>query len=43
MEIGLKEAYDYCNRVMVENLMSKDAKEGIEAFMDKRPPVWCGE
>ena len=39
----LKSAYEYCSRVMVENMMARDAKEGIDAFMEKRDPVWCGE
>ena len=26
--------------VMVENMIFKDAEEGIGAFIDKRPPVW---
>jgi len=25
---------------MVENMLEDDAKEGIEAFLDKRPPSW---
>ena len=38
----LDEAYRHCSQVMVENLKARDAKEGIDAFMEKRPPVWCG-
>ena len=34
----LKEAYQYTSRVMVENLLKDDAKEGIEAFIEKRKP-----
>jgi 1,4-dihydroxy-2-naphthoyl-CoA synthase len=29
--------------VMVENMMAQDAKEGIDAFLEKRTPVWCGK
>jgi len=36
----LQGAYAHCSRVMVENMMAEDAKEGIAAFMEKRPPVW---
>lgn len=39
----LNEAYQYCSQVMVENMMAQDAKEGIDAFLEKRTPVWCGE
>ena len=34
----LTEAYQYTSRVMVENLLKDDAKEGIEAFIEKRKP-----
>ena len=38
--MGLAEAYDHAGRVMVENMMSGDCQEGIEAFIDKRKPRW---
>lgn len=41
-EMGLAEAYDYAARVMVENMLARDAEEGIGAFIDKRPPQWEG-
>lgn len=31
-------AYDLAQRVMVENLLTEDAQEGIGAFLTKRPP-----
>lgn len=40
VEMGLAEAYDYAAAVMVENMLHADAKEGIGAFIDKRPPNW---
>ncbi len=40
---GLVDAYDYCGQVMVDNMMAKDAQEGIDAFMQKRSPVWRDE
>jgi enoyl-CoA hydratase/carnithine racemase len=39
-EMGLKAAYDHASAVMVENMMARDAEEGIGAFMEKRQPVW---
>jgi enoyl-CoA hydratase/carnithine racemase len=36
------EAYDYAGRVMVENMLARDAEEGIDAFIQKRAPVWTG-
>ncbi len=39
-ELPLSEAYGYVARIMVENLLAHDAKEGIQAFIDKRTPLW---
>jgi enoyl-CoA hydratase/carnithine racemase len=39
-EMGLADAYDYASRVMVENLLAGEAKEGIAAFIEKRKPEW---
>jgi enoyl-CoA hydratase/carnithine racemase len=41
-EMGLSDAYAYTANVMVANLAKRDAQEGIEAFIEKRAPVWCG-
>jgi enoyl-CoA hydratase/carnithine racemase len=41
-EMGLKAAYDHASAVMVENMLARDAEEGIGAFVEKRPPVWGG-
>ena len=38
LEMGLSEAYDYASEVMACNMMSEDAGEGIDAFMQKRKP-----
>ncbi|KFB10426.1 enoyl-CoA hydratase [Nitratireductor basaltis] len=42
-EMGLGEAYEYTARVMVENMLARDAEEGIGAFLEKRKPEWKGE
>ena len=36
----LNEAYAYTSQVMTENMLTKDAKEGIGAFLEKRTPDW---
>ena len=41
-EMPLAEAYDYAACVMVENMLTKDAEEGIGAFLEKRKPSWSG-
>ena len=40
IERPLAEAYDYTAWVMTENMMARDAEEGIGAFLDKRDPKW---
>ena len=40
LEMGLADAYAYASEVMTENLMARDAEEGICAFIDKRKPTW---
>ena len=41
-ELPLAEAYAFTREVMAENLKAQDAREGIDAFLDKRQPVWTG-
>ena len=41
-EMALDDAYAYAAGVMVENMLARDAEEGIGAFLDKRQPVWDG-
>ena len=40
LEMPLSKAYKYTSKVMAENMMSFDAKEGISAFLEKRKPSW---
>jgi enoyl-CoA hydratase/carnithine racemase len=39
-EMGLAGAYAYASEVMTENMMARDAEEGICAFIEKRDPTW---
>jgi enoyl-CoA hydratase/carnithine racemase len=39
-EFGLTDAYRYAAEVMTRNMLARDAAEGIDAFLAKRPPVW---
>ncbi|MBY6042415.1 enoyl-CoA hydratase [Phaeobacter italicus] len=39
-EMPLAEAYVYASSVMVENMLARDAEEGIGAFLEKRSPQW---
>lgn len=40
--MDLDKAYAYASGVMAENMMADDVGEGIDAFMQKRPPKWTG-
>ena len=40
LEMPLAEAYKYTSEVMVENMLARDAEEGIGAFIEKREPKW---
>ncbi|WOH78603.1 enoyl-CoA hydratase [Bradyrhizobium sp. BEA-2-5] len=39
-EMSLADAYRYAAEVMTENMMARDAEEGIGAFIEKRDPNW---
>ena len=40
LEMPLENAYKYTSKIMTENMMTKDAKEGINSFLEKRSPIW---
>ena len=40
LEMPLRKAYAYASRMMTLNMMTRDAKEGISAFLEKREPKW---
>ena len=39
--MALGDAYAYASDVMARNMMEEDACEGIDAFLEKRPPRWA--
>src|SRR3954466_16209098 len=42
-EMSLADAYRFTAEVMTENMMARDAEEGIGAFIEKRTPTWRDE
>ena len=40
LEMPLRKAYAYTSKMMTLNMMARDAKEGISAFLEKRKPKW---
>ena len=40
LETGIDAAYDDAGRTMACNMMDASALEGVQAFIDKRPPNW---
>jgi enoyl-CoA hydratase/carnithine racemase len=40
LELGIDAAYDLAGHTMACNMMEGDALEGVQAFVDKRPPSW---
>ena len=41
-EMDVAAAYAYASQVMTENMLARDAAEGIDAFIEKREPHWQG-
>jgi enoyl-CoA hydratase/carnithine racemase len=42
-EMPLDLAYSYASETMTRNMLARDAEEGIDAFIEKRQPVWQGK
>lgn len=40
LEMTVDDAYAYAGDVMARNMMEDDAREGIDAFLEKRAPRW---
>ena len=42
LNMSLEKAYDFAGETMACNMDSEDAREGIDAFIEKRKPTWQG-
>ncbi len=42
LDMTLADAYAHASEVMTRNMLTRDAGEGIDAFLEKRPPQWEG-
>jgi enoyl-CoA hydratase/carnithine racemase len=40
LETGIESAYQMAGETMACNMMAEDTLEGVQAFLDKRPPDW---
>lgn len=40
---GKADEHDYLYKMLMETVQSKDGQEGLQAFREKRPPIWLGE
>ena len=40
LDQNLYDAYEYTSKIMTDNVVKKDAIEGINAFLEKRDPDW---
>ena len=40
LETGIEQAYEDAGNTMACNMMEETALEGVQAFIDKRPPLW---
>jgi enoyl-CoA hydratase/carnithine racemase len=43
VEFDIAAAYDAASQIMACNMMDEAALEGVQAFIEKRPPRWTKE
>ena len=43
VELGIADVYDAASQIMACNMMDETALEGVQAFIEKRPPRWNKE
>jgi 1,4-dihydroxy-2-naphthoyl-CoA synthase len=39
--MGIEAAYQLAGQTMACNMVDECAQEGVDAFMNKRPPAWA--
>ena len=42
LDMGLEDAYANASDIMARNMTAHDAREGVDAFLQKREPNWKG-
>jgi enoyl-CoA hydratase/carnithine racemase len=42
IDLPQAQAYEEMREIMATNAVTCDAQEGMQAFLDKRPPTWQG-
>ena len=40
LELGVSEAYKFTSEIMTDNMTEYNAQEGVDAFLQKRLPIW---
>ena len=40
LELGVSEAYKFTSEIMTKNMTEYNAQEGVDAFLQKRSPIW---
>jgi enoyl-CoA hydratase/carnithine racemase len=43
LEMGIEAAYQLAGQTMACNMVDECAQEGVDAFMNKRPPAWAAK